>query len=78
MDGGRKKKRKDKEYEKLRTKIICCTRPVESPHPWMVVVTGGSCYPSRGGKSTGRVKNPRVGRVKSLGKGNRELLRGMK
>ena len=45
--------------------------------PWMVADTGG-CYPSRGGKSTGRVKSPRMGWVKSMGKGDRELLRGMK
>ena len=53
----------------------CCTRTVESPHPWVV---GGSYYPSRGRKSTGRVKNQRVGWVKSMGKGDRELFRGMK
>ena len=39
---------------------ICCTRPVEPPHPWMVTVTGGPIFLSRGGKSTGRVKTPRV------------------
>ncbi len=37
---------------------LCCTRPVDDPYPWMgghipwmVAVTGGSCYPSRGRKS---------------------------
>ncbi len=68
----------------------CCARPVESPHlwmggegggacfPWKFAVTGGTCYPSRGGKFTGRVKNPRVGWFKNMGKGDSELLRGMK
>ena len=54
----------------------CCTWPVDDPHPWMVAVTGGSCYPSRGRKSTGRVGNPRVGWRKSMRKRDRELLRG--
>lgn len=67
----------------------CCARPVESPHlwmggkggacfPWKFAVTGGTCYPSRGGKFTDRVKNPRVRWFKSMGKGDSELLRGMK
>ena len=34
---------------------------VDDPHPWMVAVTGRSCYSSRRRKSTGRVENPRVG-----------------
>ena len=57
---------------------VCCTRPVESPHPWISAHTCRSCYSSRGGKSTGRVKNPRVEWVKSMRKRDRGLLRGMK
>ena len=46
------------------------------PHSWMVAVTGGSCYPSRGGKSTGRMKNPRVGWANNIEKGDEGYLKG--
>ena len=61
----------------------CCTRPVETPHPWVGGIFHGwrphpwnsahtrrSCYSSRGGTSMGRVRNPRVGWVKSMGRGD--------
>lgn len=35
-------------------------------------------YSSRGGKSMGRVKDPRVGWVKSMGRGDKGLSRRMK
>ena len=34
----------------------------------MFAVTGGSCYPSRGGKFTGRMKNPRMGSANNIEK----------
>lgn len=34
----------------------------------MIAVTGGFCYPSPGGKYTGRVKNPRVVRANYIKK----------
>ena len=49
---------------------ICCMRPVDDPHPWMVAVTGGSYYPPRGRKSTSRMKNPRVGWANNIEKGD--------
>ena len=36
----------------------CCTRLVDNFHTWMVAVTGGSSYTSRGGKSTYKLKEP--------------------
>ena len=42
----------------------------------MVAVTGGSCYPSRGGKSTGRMKNPRVRWANNIKKSNEGYLKG--
>ena len=38
------------------------------PYPWISALTRRPFYSSRGGKSTGRVKNPRVGWVKTMGK----------
>ena len=55
---------------------ICCTRPVDNPHPWMVAVTGGSRYPSRGGKFTGRMKNSRVGWANDIEKGDEGYWKG--
>ena len=49
---------------------------MDNPHPWMVAVTGGSCYPSRGGKSTGRMKSPRVGWANNIEKGSEGYLKG--
>ena len=59
-----------------------CTRPVESPyepwsppiHGWGGIFHGSLLIPvdPHGGKSKGRVKNPRVGWVKSMGKRTRD------
>lgn len=43
----------------------------------MVAVTAGSCYPSRGEKSTGWVKNPQVGWAnQNVEKGDEGYLKG--
>ena len=49
---------------------------MDNPHPWIAAVTGGSCYPSRGGKSTGRMENPRVGWAIHIEKGEEGYLKG--
>ena len=37
---------------------VCCTRPVDNPHPWMISVTSRSCYPSRRVLSTNGIHHP--------------------
>ncbi len=63
-----------------KTELLHMTRGQSPPvdiHGWGPsmdgVPTGGSCYPSRGQKSTGRLKNPPVGWANNIEKGNKDL-----
>lgn len=53
-----------------RQRLLHATR--RAPHPWIFAYTLQFYYPSRGGKPTGRVKNPRV----RWGQENRKMGQG--